>query len=103
MVTKEQPPDQHWTIDKKVPVAIIVVLVGQFFGALWFMSKLDSRVEDQDKRLLKAETQISVIDKDAREAGGRLIRLEEKMSAMLAILQSVERALEADRPAGLRP
>ena len=97
MPPKEIPPD-HWTLDKKVPVAIIVVLVGQFLGGLWFISKLDSRLEDQDKRLLKAEAQIGVIDKDAREAGGRLIRLEEKMSAMLAILQRVERALEADRP-----
>ena len=90
-------PD-HWTLDKKVPVAIILVIIGQFVGGLWFMSKLDSRVEDQDRRLLRAEAQIGSIDKDAREAGGRLIRLEEKMSAMLAILQRVERALEADRP-----
>lgn len=92
------PPQDHWTLDKKVPVAIILVIVGQFFGGLWFASKLDSRVEDQDKRLLKAEAQIGTIDRDAREASGRLIRLEEKMSAMLAILQRVERALEADRP-----
>ncbi len=88
------PEDGQWTLDRKVPVAIILVLVGQFFGGLWFMSKLDSRVEDQDKRLIRAEAQIGTIDRDAREATGRLIRLEEKMTAMLSILQRLERALE---------
>jgi hypothetical protein len=90
--------NDHWTLDRKVPVAIILAIGVQFLGGLWFMSKLDSRVEDQDRRLVKAEAQIGTMDRDAREANGRLIRVEEKMSSMLAILQRVERALEADRP-----
>lgn len=101
MPTRE-PPDP-WTLDKKVPVAIILVLIGQFLGGLWFISKLDSRLEDQDKRLVKAEAQIGVIDKDAREAAGRLIRVEEKSTAMLAILQRLERALDDMRPQRLDP
>jgi Tfp pilus assembly protein PilO len=36
-------PD-HWHLDKKVPVGIIITLFIQFLGGVWFMSKLESRV-----------------------------------------------------------
>lgn len=90
--------DESWHLDKKVPVAIIVVLVGQFLLGLWFIAKLDSKVEEQAARLSKTEAQISVIDREAREFGNRIVRIEEKTSSMLTILQRVERLIDGRRP-----
>ena len=89
--------DESWHLDKKVPVAIIVVLVGQFLLGLWFIAKLDSKVEEQSSRLAKTEAQISVIDREAREFGNRIVRIEEKTSSMLTILQRLERVLDGRR------
>jgi hypothetical protein len=89
--------DESWHLDKKVPVAIIVVLVGQFLLGLWFIAKLDSKVEEQSSRLAKTEAQISVIDREAREFGNRIARIEEKTSSMLTILQRLERVLDGRR------
>jgi len=37
-------PKERWHLVKEIPVAVIVLLLGQFMGGLWFMSKLESRV-----------------------------------------------------------
>ncbi len=92
-----KPADESWHLDKKVPVAIIVVLVGQFLLGLWFIAKLDSKVEEQAARLAKTEAQVSVIDREAREFGNRIVRIEEKTSSMLTILQRLERVLDGRR------
>jgi low affinity Fe/Cu permease len=89
--------DESWHLDKKVPVAIIVVLIGQFLLGLWFIAKLDSKVEEQASRLAKTEAQIMTIDREAREFGNRIVRIEEKSSAMLTILQRLERVLDGRR------
>jgi low affinity Fe/Cu permease len=89
--------DESWHLDKKVPVAIIVVLIGQFLLGLWFIAKLDSKVEEQAARLAKTEAQVSVIDREAREFGNRIARIEEKTSSMLTILQRLERVLDGRR------
>ena len=89
--------DESWHLDKKVPVAIIVVLIGQFLLGLWFIAKLDSKVEEQAARLAKTEAQVSVIDREAREFGNRIVRIEEKTSSMLTILQRLERVLDGRR------
>ena len=92
-----KPSDESWHLDKKVPVAIIVVIVGQFLGGLWFMARLDARVEEQATRLAKTEAQISSIDREARDFGTRIARIEEKTSSMLTILQRIERFIDGNR------
>lgn len=89
---------EAWHLDKKVPIALIVVLVAQFLGGLWFMARLDARVEEQAARLSKTEAQISSIDREARDFGTRIARIEEKSSAMLAILQRLERFIDRRPP-----
>jgi low affinity Fe/Cu permease len=92
-----KPADESWHLDKKVPVAIIVVLIGQFLLGLWFIAKLDSKVEEQAARLAKTEAQVLTIDREAREFGNRIARIEEKTSSMLTILQRLERVLDGRR------
>jgi len=101
MAVTNRSPANHWTLDKKVPVAIILVLVTQFIGGLWFMAKLDSKVEDQAARIARTEAQISTIDREARDFGNRIARIEEKTSAMLQILQRVDTTLERVRRSSL--
>ena len=87
-------PNDHWTLDRKVPVAIIATLIVQLVGFAWYAAKLDSRVEEQALRLARTEAQILTIDRDARDFGTRIVRIEEKSSAMLTLLQQIEQRLE---------
>lgn len=89
--------DEGWHLDKKVPITIIFVLFLQFIGGLWFVAKLDSKIEEQAVRIARAEGQITTIDREARDFGTRIARIEEKTSSMLLILQRIERFIDGRR------
>lgn len=36
--------DNHWHLDKRVPISILGVLIVQMCSGLWFISKLDARI-----------------------------------------------------------
>lgn len=85
---------EHWTLDRKVPVAIVATILIQLIGFAWYAAKLDARVEEQALRLNRAETQITSIEREARDVSTRLVRVEEKVGAILDILRRLERAVD---------
>jgi len=61
--------DGSWHLDKRVPIAIIFVLVFQAVGWVWGASKLDSRVESIEAWITQNNTvaaRLSVIEEGQR-------------------------------------
>ena len=77
--------EQHWTLDKKVPIALIVVLAVQFFGGVWFMSKLDSRVATLEDNSRSTAPQAD-----------RLTRVEVKIEGIQSGVERIERLIRRD-------
>lgn len=83
------PPDQrHWSLDKRVPLALIITLSLQTGGAVWWAANLSSRVtslEDKiaatasyDARLVKLETNAENIKQALENISAKLDRLIER-------------------------
>lgn len=82
-------PDNHWHLDKKVPISIIMVLMTQGVMGLWAIADMKKDVEvlkagkqeqfvrDQRQDSDSAETKI-LIRQDIREVNGKLDRLIER-------------------------
>lgn len=79
---------EHWTVDKKIPVALLVALSLQFAGAIWWGATTSARI-DQLERDVKA----------AAPQAERLIRVEEKLSSMQSSLAEIKGLLARPRPA----
>jgi hypothetical protein len=90
MASVVKPPKEHWSVDKKIPAALVLAMLGQIMGFGWYASKVDSRVEDLEKRTVRTETQIHNMDRDVRGFDSRMGRLEEKISAVLDIAKRLE-------------
>ena len=41
---ESDPPDLHWTIDRRIPLALITTLLVQFGGFVWWFSSVESRL-----------------------------------------------------------
>jgi hypothetical protein len=71
--------DERWHVDRKVPVALLVTLLltfsGQTVTALWWASKIDSRIEQLERVTATAAPTTS-------EQGTRLTRVETKLEAV---------------------
>lgn len=73
--------EKHWTVDRKVPIALIAAVLGQTGGAFWFASAMNQRVAAleekqnlatasapvQSDRLTRVETKVETIQRDVTE------------------------------------
>lgn len=74
---------EHWHLDKKVPLALIIGLLTQTAAMVWWTSKLDSRV-------LRLEELIAV----QATANDRVVRLESAKDDVARRLDRIEIKLD---------
>jgi hypothetical protein len=86
-----------WHLDKRVPLALILALIGQTAGMVWWASGLSHRVDQHER-------QITVLASEGRSYGveaGRirevLARLDERMAAQTDLMRRLESSLR-ERP-----
>lgn len=92
MTTSVTPPAEHWHLDKKVPVSIILVLVMQGIAGLWVIADIKKDIEvlkaallmqrERDERQDRASADgLALVRNDIRELGQKLDRLIEAKQA----------------------
>lgn len=104
------PRPQGWRIDKHIPVAVIVTIVLQTAGVVWWASginyriaalesvrdrmpidseKLDGRFRELDGRLRPVENDVGAIKKDVENIKGTTDRIEKKLDKISALRSPV--------------
>jgi hypothetical protein len=63
--------DTGWHLDKRVPIALVVTILIQTGGAVWWLSSINSRVSNLEEKVGAVSSQPE-----------RLVRLETQMDAM---------------------
>jgi hypothetical protein len=48
-------PELHWTIDRRIPLALSTTLLIQFGGFIWWFSSVESRLTVKEQRLARVE------------------------------------------------
>lgn len=79
----------HWHLDKKVPIALIVTLCVQLIGGIWFAGRMVQRDEEQERRLERIEEAAR-----ADNVAGRLSTLESQMNDLKAGLYRIDSKLD---------
>lgn len=74
-----------WTIDRKVPLALVITLLFQTGGAFWWASSLNSRVATLEDRMTASAPQ-----------GDRLTRVEVKVESALDGIAEIKAILRKE-------
>lgn len=77
-------PKQLWTIDKRVPLALIVMLMVQTAGAIWWAATISGRVDQLEK---------SQRQTDESKLGERMVKVEVLVQQVVDSTQRIERQL----------
>jgi hypothetical protein len=77
--------DNHWHLDKRVPVALIFTLLLQMGAAIWWVSKAEARL-----------TAIEKVTEASPSISDRLITLEAKSEGIAASLLRIEARLQSE-------
>ena len=65
-------PEVHWTIDRRIPLALITTLLVQFGGFVWWFSSVESRLTVKEQRLARIEERANAQLELLRRIDGRL-------------------------------
>jgi len=101
-----QPASQSWQMDRRVPVAIIITLMFQTLGAVWWAATLQSTVASnikadnvQDLAIQALDAKISAAENKNYDIG---LRFAELKSSVEAMSKNLDRQVSAmDRLTGL--
>jgi hypothetical protein len=78
-----QSPNDHWHLDRKVPIGIIVAMLMQFGGGLWFVSKLDARILSLEASTLAQHERDKAQDHSATQSRSEILRQLERIDEKL--------------------
>lgn len=82
--TVSQPP---WQLDKKVPIALILAILVQTAGGVWYAAKQDARVE-------VLETQTKNLMQTVAKTTDAIVGVREAMAGSKATLDSIQQKLD---------
>ncbi len=91
----ENNQNSHWTVDRRVPVAIIGAIILQSLTAVWWAASLSSQVNSSQARIETLEH----LATQAIQQSVTIARLEEKMNAVNDKLNSVQEVSRVIRSA----
>jgi len=78
-MSKSEP----WHLDKRIPVALICMMVGQVFGLGYFVSNLDHRIANNENKILKLESKVD-------DQSGLINDMRTDVAVIRQILESME-------------
>lgn len=74
--------ERQWHLDKRVPVAIIIAILVQTGGMVWWASNLTARVSTLEERQTEQRDQIRDGARAGQDTSTSLARLEEAVKAL---------------------
>lgn len=78
--------DARWHLDKRIPIALIIALLSQTAGAIWWARGIEAKVEMLEKATASAAPQAD-----------RLTRVEVKLDVVQENLAEIKRLIQARR------
>lgn len=93
---------EHWSVDKKIPLALMLAILAQTGAGVWWASALNTRVTSVETHSIQVDTTLTKIAADSATADVRTARLEERYSAIEDTLKrlddKMDKVLDQQRP-----
>lgn len=87
----EPEQDRHWHLDRRVPLALIVTILLQTGGIVWWAAGISARVDQLEKQHVSLSPSTE-----------RIVRVETKLEAVFDAISEIKVLLRNSR-AGLPP
>ena len=86
----------HWALDKRVLLAVIVAIIPQTMGAIWWGATIESRIGQAEyvlyeMRNQKLESRVTLLEDQFKNLGAVTSRIEAKLDRL------IERESEGNR------
>jgi len=88
------PQTEHWHLDKRVPIALIVTLSLQIVGFVIWATTLSQAVDTNRRDITRLDAQVEILRTSAGAQATQLGRIEEQISGLRADIARLLLTLE---------
>ena len=86
-MANDNNPASDWSLDKRVPLALVLTILMQTAAAIWFFSGLSHQLDEHNRRLSAVEAQragerIAVVEAQVGDMKTQLNRIEGKLDKL---------------------
>ena len=90
----EQTYDHKWHLDRRVPLALIVTIMIQTFGAIWWAASVSSRIDVAENKIQSIEKMYQLTTGQVASNKDLSSRIDERLNAVQRSLDQIERKLD---------
>jgi len=87
----------HWTLDKRVPLALIITIVTQLFGFGWIAAKMDSRISSLEDKERNQSSIIASIVTAQSQTNVALAEIKKDQNYTVESLREIKATLKHEK------
>ena len=78
----EQDKAQDWHLNKSVPLTLVFAIVVQTFAIVWYISQLDSAVQQNQIDIVRVQTEVEIMERTVQAQAISMARIDENIKAI---------------------
>ena len=84
----------HWTLDRRIPLAVVLVLALQSAAIIYWAAGIEARVDQSEEALDRFRPRVDALERSQYSGATSLARLEEQLKAYARQLDRIENLVQ---------
>ena len=80
--------DYPWHLNKSIPLTFIMAILAQTVALVWFVSSLNSSIENNTRDLMRHEARINTLEKVVQQQAVAMGRIDENIKSIRMMMES---------------
>jgi hypothetical protein len=80
--------DSPWHLNKSIPLTFIMAILAQTVALVWFVSSLNSAIENNTRDLMRHEARINALEKVVQQQAVTMGRIDENIKSIRMMMES---------------
>jgi len=80
--------DYPWHLNKSIPLTFIMAILAQTVALVWFVSSLNSSIENNTRDLMRHEARINALEKVVQQQAVTMGRIDENIKSIRMMMEN---------------
>ncbi len=82
---------QEWHLSKSIPLTFVLAILAQTVALVWFVSSLNSSIDNNTRDLMRHEARINALEKVVQQQAVTMGRIDENIKSIRMMMEASRR------------
>lgn len=83
--------DTPWHLNRSIPLTFILAIIGQTIALVWFVSSLNSSIDNNTRDIMRHEARINTLEKVVQQQAVTMGRIDENIKSIRLMMEASRR------------